>query len=110
MNGESYGLKRSRENAASQAPAKPEDASRTVNAAPSYSCNVATLTDLLRQPSGRWYTVTLPQWPNLSAPFTPVRRGVKPSARSPSILSPRHACCACRRTKETRLRSRQEMS
>ena len=73
MNGESYGLKRSRENAASQAPAKPEDASRTVNAAPSYSCNVATLTDLLRQPSGRWYTVTLPQWPNLSAPFTAVK-------------------------------------
>ena len=53
MNGESYRLKRSRE-----------------NAAPSYSCNVATLTDLLRQSSGRWYTVTLPQWPNFSAPLT----------------------------------------
>ena len=48
MNGESYRLKRSRENAASQAPEKPEDAQHTVNAAPSCSCNVATLTDLLQ--------------------------------------------------------------
>ena len=48
MNGQSYRLKRSRENASSQAPEKPEDALRTVNAAPSYSFNVATLTDLLQ--------------------------------------------------------------
>ena len=60
MNGESYRLKRSRENAEAQALEKPEDAKHTTNAAPSYSCNVSTLTDLLRHSPGRLYTVTPP--------------------------------------------------
>ena len=47
MNGESLQFKRSQENVASQATDKPEDASCSVNAAPSYSSNIATLTDLL---------------------------------------------------------------
>ena len=40
LNSESLRLIRSHENVASQAPCKPEDASRSVNAALSYSYNV----------------------------------------------------------------------
>ena len=46
------------------------DGTRIPVSAPSYSCNVAILTNLLRQSSGRWYTVAPPQWPNFSAPLT----------------------------------------
>ena len=47
MNGESYRLKRSRENASRRLQKNPTKNSRTANAARSYSCNVSTPTNLL---------------------------------------------------------------
>ena len=67
MNGESYRLKRSRGNAASQAPYEPDDAQRTVNALSSYSFNVPTPTNSL-------LTVIRPVVHDSTAPVVNVQR------------------------------------
>ena len=75
INGESYRLKRRRENAASQAPDEPRRRiGRTVNAISSHSCNVATLTDSLQAVINQWYTIRPPQ---LSKASINVRLGVQ---------------------------------
>ena len=72
MNGDSYRLKHSRENAASQAPDDPEEE----QGAPSTLSLPAPATspprpDYTRQSSLQWYTITPPQLSNISALLTP---------------------------------------
>ncbi len=70
MNGESYRLKRSRENAAPPPPAE----RRGIAAPPAPSPPVLVTPPLrpiyCRQSSRQWYTITPPQWPIISAPLT----------------------------------------
>ena len=70
MNGESYRLKRSRENAASQASEEPDDVELTLTLSPLTPRTVATLPGYGPRSSGRWYTIPPPQWPNFSVPLT----------------------------------------
>ena len=69
MNGESYRLKRSRENAVSQL-----QTNRTKNRSHRQPRlflprNLAALPNQLPPVTSQWYTITPPQWPNISAPL-----------------------------------------
>ena len=74
MNGESYRLKRSRENAASQAPDEPAMLSSHLH------CPLSPKRSPINLPYGprssrRWYTILPPQWYVLRTPFTPCPGG-----------------------------------
>ena len=70
MNGESYRLKRSRENASSQPSDEPDHVQLTLTLSPLAPRTVATPPAYGPRSSGRWYTIPPPQWPNFSAPLT----------------------------------------
>ena len=71
MNGESYRLKHSRENAASPSFRRTgRRIDRTGILAPSYLVTSPLCLISCLQSSGRWYTIPPPHWPNFSEPLT----------------------------------------
>ena len=72
MNGDSYRLKHSRENAMSQAPDDPDEAWTTPSTLSLPSSVTSPLCPInCRQSSCQWYTIPPPQCPIFSPPLTP---------------------------------------
>ena len=71
MNGDSYRLRHSRDNAATRASEEPDD-EQSAPSTPSLPPPVTSPLPLIccRQSSRQWYTISPPQWPTFSPPLT----------------------------------------